>query len=68
MLDADTVNTVAKNVKPKSDETKVRRLVIRRALDMGILKLFYFSTRNEGRKKSYMKFAHVHHAELLCES
>jgi len=53
MLDADTVNTVAKNVKPKSDETKVRRLVIRRALDMGILK---------------MKFAHVHHAELLCES
>jgi len=24
MVDADTVNTVAKNVKPKSDETNVR--------------------------------------------
>lgn len=32
MLDADTVNTAAKNVKPKSDETSWRRCVKRRAL------------------------------------
>jgi hypothetical protein len=68
MLDADTVKTVAKNVKPKSDEMKVRRLVNRRALDMGILELFYFSTRSKGCKQSYMRFGHVHHAEPLSES
>jgi hypothetical protein len=36
MVDADTVSTAAKNVKPKSDETNVR-LVKRRFLDAGIL-------------------------------
>jgi len=38
MLDADTVKTVAKNVKPKREETKVRRCVNRRALYVGISK------------------------------
>lgn len=39
MVDADTVNTDAKNVKPKRDETNVRRwwLEKRRLLAMGIL-------------------------------
>jgi len=40
MVDADTVNTAAKNVKPKSDETKVRlwRFEKRRLLDPSILR------------------------------
>jgi hypothetical protein len=42
MLDADTVKTVAKKVKPKSEETKARRCMNRRALYVGILKLFEF--------------------------
>lgn len=39
MVDAETVNTDAKNVKPKRDETNVRRwwLEKRRLLAMGIL-------------------------------
>jgi hypothetical protein len=39
MVDADTVNTAAKNVKPKSDETNVRLWLFekRRLLDRGIL-------------------------------
>jgi hypothetical protein len=39
MVDADTVSTVAKKVKPKSDETNVRLwlFVKRRLLGIGIL-------------------------------
>lgn len=40
ILDVDTVKTVAKKVKPKSEETKAGRRMNRRALYVGILALF----------------------------
>jgi hypothetical protein len=64
MLDADTVKTVAKKVKPKSDETNARRCVNRRDLYMGILKLFEFQNADKGKLyAAYRNFTHVHHRE-----
>jgi len=47
MVDADTVSTVAKNVKPKRDETKVRlwRFEKRSVLDTNILRRYYVHIR-----------------------
>lgn len=47
IFDADTVTTVAKNVKPKSEETNVRRWVNRRTVYMVILRLKPGQNRQE---------------------